>query len=267
MPLPIGCSTITVPSDVRSPNGYWFAGLFRLSRSITQLDPMTFLTCVAGFLPHLVRRRMVISSVSLDCFQVSDEGGYQLYVPSCELDYNTYQGDMIVFKSEIADLLPMEGRLKHAMAKVKDLRHLIRHPAFWSLDEDIHFLTILVADGWGVEFPDLDALIKGRNWATDPMILEDVRGTSEFWERQKARRIKSSVYDTSKAADLARYKRNKLVHFGQLDPKLQNLFGNSRKGVCDFCNNLIEGGDLVHSFWEAINCNHELSLMKDFWVE
>ena len=78
----ISCSVITVPRDVHSPNGYWFAGLFRLFRYITRLDPRTFFTCVAGFQLHLIRRRMVVSSISLDCFQVDEEGNTNSTFPA-----------------------------------------------------------------------------------------------------------------------------------------------------------------------------------------
>ena len=193
MPLPIGCSSIVVPSDVRSPDGYWFAGLFRPPRAITRLDPRMFFACVAGFLPHLVRRRMIVSSISLNCFQLGDEWGYQLYIPNCELEYNVYQGDIIVFRERIAKLLPGERRFRHAMLNVTDLSRLIKHPASWSLDEDLHFITTLVADGSEAEFPDLDLLLNDKNWATHPIILADVGGNSEYWLRQKAKGEISSI--------------------------------------------------------------------------
>lgn len=54
MPLPIGCSAISVPIDVRCADGYWFAGLFRLPNPIVLPERQTLVECIASFWPYLV---------------------------------------------------------------------------------------------------------------------------------------------------------------------------------------------------------------------
>ena len=69
MPLPIGCPTISVPAD-----GHWFAGLFPMLRTIIRVDHKKLFACVSGFLPHLAKHKMAVSSISIDSFCIDDEG-------------------------------------------------------------------------------------------------------------------------------------------------------------------------------------------------
>lgn len=90
MPLPIGCSTISVPVNVRCADGYWFAGLFRLPEPITVLGRKPLFECISSFLPHLLERRMIVSKLSSDCFRMEGRR-YKLFVPNCELHFNPDQ--------------------------------------------------------------------------------------------------------------------------------------------------------------------------------
>lgn len=224
MPVPIGSSSIAVPTDVRSPDGYWFGGLYQPFRPITRLDPKALVACVAGFLPCLTKHMMVISPITLECFHVDEKGEYQLYIPRCELCYQVSQWDISDFREQLAKLLPNAARFKYAMETVTDLQSLLRHPAAWTFEEDMNFLTTFVAAGSKADFRKLDALVIDKNWASNPIILEDVNGTSAYWERQiREKKIKHATYETSQAVDLARFERNKLLHFNQLDPRLKRL--------------------------------------------
>ena len=181
--------------------------------------------------------------------------------------HNVFHGDIAIFRAGIANLFPKKKRFRHALLEATDLRNLIRHPAAWSLDQDMNFLTLLIAEGAQMDFPDLDNLVKDGNWASNPLIKKDVAGESEHWEAQKRKGAKPPSYDASKLTDLARYERNKWVHFNQLDTDLKDLFQYSKQGLVDFCNGLVDDGDLTFIIWEAINCNRESAILKEYWLE
>jgi hypothetical protein len=128
MPLPIGCSSILAPIDVRADD-CWFVGLFRIPRPITRLEPKALFESIANFLPYLVKRRMTVLPLSLDSFHLDDGGGYQLAIPGCDLQYDAVQEDFVAFREELADLLPGNERLLHAMMSVSNIHRLPRHPA------------------------------------------------------------------------------------------------------------------------------------------
>ena len=96
--------------------------------------------------------------------------------------------------------------------------------------------------------PDVDALVVDRNWASHPAVKEDVTGESAYWRQSQ---MKCPTYDTKLFIDLCRHLRNKLLHFGQLDRKLQEVFAKSAHGLLAFCNGQVKGGDLVFALWVA----------------
>lgn len=129
MPLPLGCSSIAVPTDVRSPDGYWFAGLFRLPKSIAQMDVRKLIACIADFWPRLMQSGMIISSIAKNCFQVCElNGNYQLYIPECVLCYSLMQQILTTLREELAGLLPKNKRFRHALLDVSNSCDLIKHP-------------------------------------------------------------------------------------------------------------------------------------------
>ena len=80
---------------------------------------------------------------------------------------------------------------------------------------------------------NLDHVIKthGRNgrknWVINSLIAADILGFH---------------YDSTSGWDLARYVRNKIVHFNECNDTLKTLFGNSPKGVLKYFNeNVVEG--------------------------
>ena len=261
MPLPIGCPSIMVPIDVRADD-CWFAGLFRVPRRITQLKPKALFESVSSFLPYLVEQRMAILPVSLKSFHLDNQGSYLLTIPGSNLRYNITQEEAATFRGQLARLLPGNERHRHAMLDVADLYNLPRHPANWSLDEDMHFLISFVAEDPLADLGELEGLIIGGDWTLSSKLLKaDAKGKAK---RGKGSKKTAAAYDTKFLNDLCRYVRNKLIHFDELDQSLKDHFGGSRRKLLAYFNNLVKGNDLVFSVWKVVN--GKVPSMRRFWV-
>lgn len=241
VPVPLGCSAISVPVDIHADES-WFAGMFEGPRPITQLSPQLLFTCVACFLPHLRSEGLIIPSIDLTCFWVTETGKYQLYVPKCKLIRTSDSKQVSDFNDALVALLPGNGRYKHALECVKNLEQLPKHPAGWTLDDDVNFLTVLITEYAYEEFPSLKRILKNGDWGSNPTIKADAEGTSWFWREQERKRKTVSRHVVTKIEDLTRYMRNKIIHFNQLPARLKNIFNNSKQGVLDYCNSLVDGG-------------------------
>ena len=260
--LPIGCSAISVPVDARCAEGYWYAGLFRLPHQpIIKLDRKILFECIACFLPYLIERRMIVQKISAKCFFVEDRR-YKLFLPGGEMCMDASQHAISQFRTEIAKLLPLNERFKHALMKTTDMYSLSNHPAHWSVDQDMYFLTAFVTNATGVKLWDLKDIIISKNWATNEHVAKDIKGENKFWRDHP--HMPRPKYDTDSAEDLNRYIRNKSLHFWQLDPELQKVFGDPKHGLLAFGNSLVHGGDLPFSLWEAMN-KRRLKSMQEFW--
>lgn len=268
-PFPFGCSSISVPIDFRT-DGYWFAGLFQLPTPISQPDPTKLFRCIANFLPHLAERRITLSQVTLDCFQ--EEGGeYKLAIANCMLKFDATEEELSDFRKKFAKLLPDSMRFKDALLGELPPQLLYRHPAYWTIDEDMHFIADLVAvEKDDAMFKDLDKMIYGGAWASpdiNSVVWADVTGNSPYWIAQKSKEdgMKPPRYNRFKSSNLVRFLRNKWVHFYDLDPDLQDVFKGSRYGLVEYCNRLMKEGDIGFSFWNAIN--GKLVSMKSYWAK
>ena len=267
MPLPLGCSAISVPTDIRCPDGYWFAALFQSPQPITKPDPTMLFRCIAGFLPHLAEHAITITGISPTCFQVEGEQ-YKLAIQNCTMKYNSTKPDFVGFRGELAALLPVEHRrFRHALLNVADIKRLPMHPAHWSVDEGMHFITDYVAIvGTKTTFPRLEELFRGRNWTSsmDRRVLDDVNGEGPWWGKMKKNGMNPPRYDDSNGGNMSRYLRNKWVHFYQLDQSLREVFKDSRHGLVRYCDLLLDGKDFIFSLWEEVN---KAGLMTDYKVE
>ena len=87
VPFPIGCSTITTTVHLAAKDEYWFAALFEVHREIEQLDFLKLYLCIAGFLPLFEEQKIVLKSVTIDCFQEGKD--YKLALPKCTVGMET----------------------------------------------------------------------------------------------------------------------------------------------------------------------------------
>ena len=268
MPFPFGCPSISVPLEFRTPDGYWFACLFPPFQPITQLDPTKLFRCLAGFLPHFWKRRITLSRVAWNCFELR-EGEYTLFIPNCNLQFHasgtSFEDSFKAFRRELAGLLPGNLRFKDALLCVVNPQDLSRHPAHWTVNEGMHFMTDFVTFvRSGTALPTLDSRIIGGNWIelSDSPVKDDITGVSPYWVNHPWMSL--PTYDGTKAGDLGRYLRNKWVHFNELgDSKLLAVFKSSRNGLVNYCDSLMTGGDLVFHIWRTVN---ETNLMRDYKV-
>ena len=135
----------------------------------------------------------------------------------------------------------------------------MKHPACWSEAQGLNFIAILVSQGPHIRLPGLTGLVKESNWARNHEVKLDVDGDPKYWAGKQPPK-----YEMDSVLSLGRYYRNKALHFGQLHLHLKATFGGSVKGLLDFCNKLVDGGDLVFSLWKGVN--QYLRSMEDYWA-
>ena len=205
---------------------------------------------------------MTVSPISPSSFHLDDEGRYQLVIPGHNLKYDATQHDLVAFREELADLLPENLRFQDAMLNVRNARNLSRHPANWSLDEDIYFLVSFVAEDPRADLTEVEGLLLTNDWTSSSDIIKaDVEGESEHWQDSG---VKAPVYEGAIINNMAKYMRNKLIHFDQLDQSLKAHFGGSKRNLVAYFDEFVRGKEFIFSIWEAIN--GKVPSMRRFWV-
>ena len=125
IPIPIGCTAISTPVRLAALDDYWFAALFEMHQTIEQVDFLKLYSCMAGFLPLFVERRIVFP-VSLRCFH--DGTCYKLALPRCILKYEATDDEIKDFRAKLAGLFPPNSRACYAIVHARDLGRLPKHP-------------------------------------------------------------------------------------------------------------------------------------------
>lgn len=135
---------------------------------------------------------------------------------------------------------------------------LHKHPALWSKDQDMHFLVDLIAREASTGLSGPEDVVKGKNWASNPIVQLDVSGKAPYWPEGSS----SPTYDTTCVMNIGRYYRNKALHFNGLHPDLKEVFGRSIQGLRKFCDEQVTTGDLIFTLWLGVNGH--LAAMKDY---
>jgi hypothetical protein len=258
--FPSGSSFISAPLETLS-DGYWYAAAFPIVQSPTAsgVDRWMLLECVAGLLEDLEECKMTASDVSLDSF-LARMGRYRLDTTNCQWHHDVSGVKMMELRKKLLNLFPRDERHKHALSEVSDMRRLKKHPVFWTVYEDLAFLTLFITMESNTKFSDLDEYVLEGNWARAPAVKRDV-------DYVNSQGIGIAQYNPSSFVDLCRYIRNKGIHINQLNGGLKRILGGSLENLFTFANTLVQDNDLVFMLWKKVNLNKDVQSMDYYWIK
>lgn len=242
-------------------DGENLAVYFEFPRPVINDDEVAVFKGMAACLLSLRSRHLALAPASIGAGTFCGNGdGLQKCTlsPYCEVIQDPDGRFLYQNMGKMADLgLLKYERSREALRNTRNLDEILRHPATWGDIENMSFIFHYMAF-CGKSYLSLNTLIRTekdglRNWAVHPLVVLDIEeGAGD------------ATYDGGLFWDLVRYIRNKFAHFYDSDKRFTGHFRSPEGLLRYFNDNVVEGGDLVHSVWSTINQNVE-SLSR-FWV-